>query len=321
MERKFIIYKITNLINGKIYIGQTIRTLKQRFAEHKSSKTTLIGQAIQKYGRENFKIETVEKCKTLDKLNEREKFWIAQFNSKSPHGYNLTDGGDGAPGFIPSEETKAKRSAKMKGRKLSPEHYARLVEANRHHSPESYKKAAEKNRGRHLSPETRAKLSEAAKKRANTPEGKAHLKAARQKQIAMGGFSADTLAKMAAASREHHHSPESRAKIGAAHRGKKLSEETKLKISEAKRGKKIKGHKHSEETKRKLSLSRKDKKRVRCIETNEVFESIRAAAKKYKADNSDIGRVCKGLKKTVAGMHWEFVDDDSTNNPNEEENT
>jgi len=87
-----IIYKITNKINGKIYIGQTKFTAKKRFKQH-AKADTFIGRAIRKYGADNFKIEVVEICKNALELNEREIFWIEYFNCKVPNGYNIADGG------------------------------------------------------------------------------------------------------------------------------------------------------------------------------------------------------------------------------------
>ncbi len=87
-----IIYKITNLINGKIYVGQTKFSVEKRFKEHAKSDS-LIGRAIRKYGEENFKAEVIETCQTFIELNEREIFWIAKLNCKVPNGYNIADGG------------------------------------------------------------------------------------------------------------------------------------------------------------------------------------------------------------------------------------
>ena len=68
-----IVYKITNLLNGKIYVGQTIRTLERRFKEH-TEADSLIGKAIRKFGIENFSSEILETCQTKNQLNEREIF-------------------------------------------------------------------------------------------------------------------------------------------------------------------------------------------------------------------------------------------------------
>ena len=92
-----VIYKITNKLNGKPYIGQTTQKLKVRFRAHRR-ENTYIGRAMLKYGIENFMIEVVEECDTPEQLNEREIFWIAFFNCKRPNGYNLTDGGEGSKG-------------------------------------------------------------------------------------------------------------------------------------------------------------------------------------------------------------------------------
>ena len=88
------IYKITNKINGKCYIGQSIH-IEQRWDEHlyKTSKGSLIKYALHKYGKENFLFEIIEEC-SQEKLNEREQFWIKYYNSFED-GYNLTLGGGG----------------------------------------------------------------------------------------------------------------------------------------------------------------------------------------------------------------------------------
>lgn len=82
------IYKITNLINGKNYIGQSIH-IEQRWLEHcRNSTKSLIGQAIKKYGKENFSFQILEECNQND-LNKKESFYIQQYNSISPNGYNI----------------------------------------------------------------------------------------------------------------------------------------------------------------------------------------------------------------------------------------
>ena len=87
-----IIYLITNLLNDKKYVGQTTRTLEERFAEH-AKADSLLGKAIQKAGVENFTIEVIEQCETQEELDKRETFWIANMDCKHPKGYNCTSGG------------------------------------------------------------------------------------------------------------------------------------------------------------------------------------------------------------------------------------
>ena len=93
------IYKITNKINGKCYIGQTT-DYNRRFREHKSlgydskEKDKALYLAFKKYGIENFDFEVIED-KTVN-YNEREKYWIAYYNAYT-NGYNMTEGGDTPP--------------------------------------------------------------------------------------------------------------------------------------------------------------------------------------------------------------------------------
>lgn len=81
------IYKITNNINGKIYIGQSV-DIERRLKEHKRREEQQIDQAIQKYGIDNFSFDILEECDS-DLLNEREEYWTKQYNSTIPNGYNI----------------------------------------------------------------------------------------------------------------------------------------------------------------------------------------------------------------------------------------
>ena len=95
------IYKITNSINGKIYIGKTLQSIEERWKEHCRDCTKSrvekrpLYEAMNKYGKENFSIELVEECEE-SVLNEREVFWIEYYGSFK-NGYNATIGGDGRP--------------------------------------------------------------------------------------------------------------------------------------------------------------------------------------------------------------------------------
>lgn len=95
------IYKITNLVNQKSYIGQT-NNIKRRFQEHRAAKidangtSKLLHLAIQKYGIENFIFEVIEE--NIVNYNEREIYWIQFYDTTNPNkGYNLTNGGDAPP--------------------------------------------------------------------------------------------------------------------------------------------------------------------------------------------------------------------------------
>lgn len=97
MQKKGKIYIIKNLINNKVYIGQTTQKLSKRFNGHCCySKTDrsinmYIKRAIHKYGRKNFSIELLEEC-NIEDLNQREQYWIKKYDSYN-NGYNLTLGG------------------------------------------------------------------------------------------------------------------------------------------------------------------------------------------------------------------------------------
>lgn len=100
------IYKITNLVNDKIYIGKTMDTLPNRFSKHKydainyPDKFSPLHNAMRKYGVENFKIEPVEECED-EILSDREVYWIKYYNSYEDReiGYNATPGGEGNPKY------------------------------------------------------------------------------------------------------------------------------------------------------------------------------------------------------------------------------
>lgn len=91
-----LIYLATNLINGKLYVGQSIQPLKKRINQHfkeaKCEKDNMpFHHAIRKYGNENFKWETIEFIDNIDKLDERETFWILHYKSNdSKIGYNIS---------------------------------------------------------------------------------------------------------------------------------------------------------------------------------------------------------------------------------------
>lgn len=95
------LYRITNKINEKIYIGQSIDTRKRWYAHkneaRKKCPVSLISRAIKKYGAGNFEFEVIAGCKTWDDANEGETLLVSQYNSLTPNGYNVTLGGYNAP--------------------------------------------------------------------------------------------------------------------------------------------------------------------------------------------------------------------------------
>lgn len=89
-----LIYKATNIVNGKVYIGQTVKTLEERKAGHiESSKNPVFRfhKAIARYGIDNFKWEVIDTATSIDELNQKEGYWIEFYNSYR-NGYNGTKG-------------------------------------------------------------------------------------------------------------------------------------------------------------------------------------------------------------------------------------
>lgn len=162
-----LIYKITNLINGKIYVGQTTKTVEERFKKH-ATADSLIGRAIRKYGKENFKPEVIAECESVEEANELEKYWIKTLNCKAPEGYNLTDGGEGRRGCTHTFEARVQLSMAVRN------FYLEHPEAGKAHSeflkkyyeenPDKMEKLADLHRGKKDSDETRVKKSASLKK-------------------------------------------------------------------------------------------------------------------------------------------------------------
>ena len=104
------IYKITNKLNNKIYIGQVYnKTIIDRFNRHikdaSSQSRSYIDRSIYKYGHDNFVCELIDTATSLQELNEKEKYWIKYYNSTNRNiGYNLTPGGDGGNTYLCKSE-------------------------------------------------------------------------------------------------------------------------------------------------------------------------------------------------------------------------
>lgn len=94
-----IIYRIQNTITGKSYVGQTKKSLTERFDRHKKAARSKVNRylydSMNKHGYENFYIEILEEVSNGIDINEREIFWISKLNTLYPNGYNMTSGGGG----------------------------------------------------------------------------------------------------------------------------------------------------------------------------------------------------------------------------------
>jgi len=151
-----IIYCLTNLINGKKYLGQTGFTLDYRIKYHLRQKrgNMIIGTALRKHGRVQFNEEILIHCEP-DEANYYEEALISCLNTMAPNGYNMTIGGNGVRGHKLAKSTIEKIRIYRTGKKASEETKAKLS-------------ALAKNR----SPEYRAKISANIKKRWADPNSK-----------------------------------------------------------------------------------------------------------------------------------------------------
>lgn len=174
------IYVVTNNLNGKQYVGQTV------VAANKVGHGYMVTAAYKKYGKQNFSYEVV-KSEIPDRstLNYLERFWIKAFDSRTPNGYNIEHGGSDKDKV--SDETRELKRQQNLGKKHSSETKAKMSAAHRNKTEEQkaeYKaKLSASRTGRKFSSETRAKLSAKARGRIVSEETKAKIRAARANQV------------------------------------------------------------------------------------------------------------------------------------------
>jgi group I intron endonuclease len=128
----FIIYMLTNTMTGMSYIGRTVVTLERRWTDHiacanrlhrEDHKTTHLHNAILKYPRDIWEKKILFRGnETKININQIEASFIAEYKTRNPFGYNLTDGGDGLLGHVPTQETREKQSKAKKGKKFTQQH-------------------------------------------------------------------------------------------------------------------------------------------------------------------------------------------------------
>lgn len=217
-----IIYKITNLINNKYYIGQDHKNDPEYYGSGR-----IINNSIKKYGKENFKKEILEYCVDDDELNEKEIFWINKLNSIVPNGYNITKGGTGGDTFtfqdnIRKEEIKKKRKNT-------------LLE----------KFGGSPSRGCKLSDDQKKKISE-SKTGKKYPSRKSAIFSEEHKNNISNSLKGRVVSDV------------TKSKISEFRKGIKLSEEIKEKISNTLKGNKnAAGYKHTDENRKIMSEKRK----------------------------------------------------------------
>jgi group I intron endonuclease len=150
----YTVYKHTNLINNKVYIGQTsYSNPEQRWGKYgqKYSSCKYFYSAILKYDWDNFSHEILETNLTAEEANKKERYYITLYKSNQENfGYNLTSGGE--QGKILSPISKQKMSLAKKGKSLSEEHKQNISKA--------FKGEKHPNYGKHLSETTKKKIGE-----------------------------------------------------------------------------------------------------------------------------------------------------------------
>lgn len=169
------IYKTTNLINGKIYIGQ--KKSKKRFYDNYFGSGLLINRALEKYGIENFKVEMICECNSQEELNLQERFYIRKLNSQNKSiGYNVLPGGQYIPDIMDSEEI---RKAKSDGAKkfwdsLSKEERYQFCKSRKEsmNSEKGRKHLREGQLGRKLPQEVKDKIANQSTDRISINNGK-----------------------------------------------------------------------------------------------------------------------------------------------------
>lgn len=180
-----LVYKVTNLANGKVYIGKTMQTIGRRWTYHKYQAKIRggcphLGAAIRKHGSGSFKVEPLCTAESAEELNRLEMQAIADNHSNDPsRGYNLTAGGEGSIGFHQSEKQKV-----LMRNRIGAKHPM----FGRHHTSEARQAISKAMKGecnpffgKKHSAETLLRIKETLK--TNNPHRGKHLSIATRKKI------------------------------------------------------------------------------------------------------------------------------------------
>lgn len=231
------IYKLTCILNGKIYIGKG-NIIFKRISYHKKSKGGgYLQNSIAKYGWDSFTVEILEIFENFDKLKDnfnllkREAYYIELFDTTNrDKGYNRCKFSNDNTGILWSEESKEK----IRGRITSDETKEKMRQANtgKTHSKDTKEKIRNARLGMKFSDETKEKM----KTRKHSDEAKEKMRQARLGRK----ISDETKEKMSNAKLGKLKSDETKEKMRQANLGKKLSEETKDKIKQTKKNAKDK---------------------------------------------------------------------------------
>jgi group I intron endonuclease len=262
MRKVHQIYKITNITNGKLYIGQSLQPQKRWYAHKnnsaKDNPSMLITQKIKEYGNSNFDFEIIasgiEDCvcqsgkpgKCQEDINEVETILILQYEShvSTGKGYNVARQGGHVPKCEVSAETKQKMSEARKGKK---------------HSKESKEKMSIAQKGKIITAETKQKMSIAKKDKKLSEQHAQKISGALKGKPAHNKGqprSMEVKNKISETMKDIVFSEDHKQNLSDALKGKKHSEESKQKMRKPK----------SEETKRRMSEAQR--KRYEVLKSN-----------------------------------------------------
>lgn len=160
------IYKFTNKVNGKVYIGKSV-DVYYRYKDHinkcNRGQKCLFYNALRKYGIEGFNYEIILEC-SIEELNYWEKYYISYYKSNvnrygNKYGYNCTDGGDGLCGHEPWNKGKVNIYSDETRKSMGAHNIGNSYLLGHHHSEESKKLISKHSKGKKESEETRKKKS------------------------------------------------------------------------------------------------------------------------------------------------------------------
>lgn len=222
-----LIYFVLNTIDGKYYVGQTVRSLKVRWPEHiykakYSKKNSSINfyfyNALNYYGYKNFEVRTLFTCSNQEDLDSAEIFFISLFDSSNQKvGYNSSKGGCGGK---KTEATKAKISSSRVGIKQTPESRKNISEATKGipkpRTPEHQANLTASLTGKKRSPEACANIGRGQKGKKCSPEHCAKISIA----LSLRVCSDETRKRLSEANKGRKHTSEAKANMSAAHKGK-----------------------------------------------------------------------------------------------------
>lgn len=272
MANKIIgIYQITCTVNGKRYIGQSI-DIRRRFSQHRRKPPDKMIRDFEQYGANAFKFEILEEC-VVEKLTTREDFYLYLLKPE----YNIRSEGQGF-----SEETRKKISIANTGKKKpSISRKVKCVETGVVH--ESISAAAK------WCNVSASNMSVLLSGKGRTLGGYHWIYADENEEVAL-----ERIRKMLEGRQRTEESKEKQRQIMS---GRKHSPEHCEKIRQSHIGKGWKA-----------STYEKCCRRVRCVETGEIFDSIKSAAEHYGLKLPNISSVLSGKNKSCGGYHWEYAD-------------